>query len=150
MARLCAPVARVTAVLALLLTLAPAAAHEEAAGRIQIEHPWALPAPAGGSTQLYMIIRNEASRSLHFFGVTTPAAASAHIMFASPGKIGTLQSVTVEAEGTLGLGTSHMWIELSGLTAPLRVGQSFPATLAFTGFSMPITVVVEERRPPHA
>ena len=127
----------------------PAMAHEEAVGRIQIDHPWALPAPAGGTTQLYMTIRNDGSRSVHFFGLKTPIAAASRIMFASPGKVGTLASITIEAECTLGLGSSHMWIELSGLKQALRIGDSFPATLEFTGYEAPITVVVEERRQPH-
>ena len=136
------------ALLSSLLLSPLARAHEEAAGQIQVEHPWALPAAPGASTQLYMTIRNEASRPVHFFGLTTPVAAASRIMFASPGKTGTLQSVTIQAEGTLGLGTSHMWIELSGLTSALRVGQSFPAELAFTGFTLGISVIVEERRSP--
>lgn len=142
---------RVTAGLVILLAgaAAPIAAHEELAGRLLIEHPWAVPAKAGDSTQLYMRIINYGHGPIHLLGLRTALAERARIMFrAAPGKIGTLDSVLIESGGSLGLDTSHMWIEISRLKQDLRPGESFSATVEFSdGSHAPVSVVVGKTHP---
>ena len=135
---------------ALACAAAPVAAHEEMAGRLFIEHPWVTPAKAGATAWLYMRIVNEGRSGVHLLGVVTPAAERSGIMFRSgPGSVSTLASVLIEPEGSLGLHTSHMWIELSGLKRDLRSGDSFPATLEFSdGRRADVVVVVGEATHP--
>jgi copper(I)-binding protein len=117
-------------------------AHEAENGRIQVAHPWALPAKAGEATKVYMTITNADTQARPFFGLHTPEADRAEIRFASPTGIGTLESIAIEGEGKLSLGTSHMWIELVALRRELRIGDSFAATLAFADYEVPINIIV--------
>jgi len=119
-----------------------AKAHELDFGQVAVEHPWALPARAGGSTRMYLIIENEGHSSIYFTGVKTPVASESSIMFQSdPGVERSLDSITVPTDESLNFGTSHMWIALRNLRQDLNEGDSFPAALEF-GEGRQILVIV--------
>ncbi len=118
------------AIAAAILVSADVTAHELDFGQISIQHPWALPAEAGKSTRMYLLIRNEGHSTLVFTGVKTPVSPRSSIMSQSePGVAQELGSLSVPAGESLNFATSHMWVALNGLRRNLQIGDHFPVAL---------------------
>jgi hypothetical protein len=120
-----------------------AAAHEELSGDITIEHPWAMPGKAGGTTRVFMLVRNDERSPVHLLRVTTPVAEAARIGFRSIGRDEHLESVPIPPDEKLRMDTSHMWVELLNLREDLEDGETFPATIQFSdGRRVDVTIAV--------
>lgn len=114
----------------LLAIPAPVVAEDvDQIGRLQIVHPWTRPAPAGGSTRLYLKIVNDGFDDLHVVKLTSPIAAKVRlILVAARGETLQLPSITVAAHETIDLGAPHFRVLLEGLRRDLVPGEQFPLT----------------------
>jgi hypothetical protein len=121
---------------ATLLTSGPVSAHEVTAGALTIQHPWARATAATAKAgALYLTVRNNGAEADRLTGVTTAAAAKCelHLSETSNGVM-TMQmvdSVEVPAGGTATFAPQGAHVMLMGLTAQLKKGAHFPATLHF-------------------
>jgi copper(I)-binding protein len=113
---------------------AGAAQPSAAAGRIEIEQPWARATP--GTAQIgavYLTIRSPAADRL--VSASSPVAARAEFhesaMSGMVMKMRRLAGVAIPAGQGVAFAPGGMHIMLVGLEAPLREGQSFPLTLTF-------------------
>lgn len=140
------PMIKLAHALAILICTWAGAAwpHSETAGQLELGHPWAKPARAGGSTQMFLEFAGKTDQGVHFLGVATPIARRAEIRFrSSPNSTATLESLSMIDDEPPDFGSSHLWIELIDLRRDLESGMTFPATLRFSnGLVAEITVLV--------
>lgn len=119
-----------------LLAATPAFAASYRLGNIEVSQPWSRPAAAGMNGAGYMSVSNKGTRAETLKAVETPAAARVEIHRMSMGS-GGVMSMKPEAGPTLApgqtvaFGPSGLHLMLVGLKQPLKVGDSFPATLVF-------------------
>ncbi|MCH8686782.1 copper chaperone PCu(A)C [Pedomonas mirosovicensis] len=126
------------AALALSTLAAPlAVAHEFKAGTLSIKHPWSREtAPRAKTGAGYLTIINTGGQADRFLGGTTPAAEKLEIHAVSMDN-GIMRmrpqpnGVEVPANGKLELKPGSYHLMLVGLKAPLKAGESIPATLEF-------------------
>lgn len=133
------PALRLIATLLLAPTLSslPAAAHDVAAGALQIIHP-AIPAPAANARSAagYMVLANEGSTPDRLIGVETVIAGAAMLHTTDFGADGVarmrhLPAIDLPAGGIVTLEPGGMHVMFMGLTAPLAEGDMVSATLVF-------------------
>ncbi len=129
-----------TALLAGLLTLSGlAAAHDYRLGALRIDHPYAIPAPAGASSAAAYVrgIRNTGEMADRLIGASTPVASRVEIHRKSIDASGAMRMREIPAielaprsETRLRHDGEHhlMLIELK---RPLQEGERFPLTLRF-------------------
>lgn len=122
---------RLTALAALLL-----ASCHSAAPTIKVRDAWAREtAPGQSSGAAYVTIANPGSRDDRLIGITTPSAANAmlHSSRDSGGVMAMRMAVDVTIPGgaTVSLAPLGTHIMLTGLVAPLKVGERIPLTLRF-------------------
>lgn len=100
------------------------------AGNVIVAGAFATPAEIGGSSRLGLRIENDTARGFHLMGVQTPVSPATRIVARlSSVETTTLDSMVIPADGVLDLDTTQIWIALDDLTAPLAVGDKFPAEL---------------------
>ena len=113
-----------------------AAAHEITAGALTIQHPWAR-ATAGSAKvgALYLAIGNKGAEPDRLLGVSTAAAEKCelHLSETSDGimKMRMVDGIDLPAGGGATFAPQGAHIMLMGLTAPLKKGDHFAATLHF-------------------
>ncbi|MGK2286332.1 copper chaperone PCu(A)C [Pedomonas sp. V897] len=126
------------AALALSTLAAPAAlAHAYKAGDISIKHPWSREtAPRAKTGAGYLTIVNGGGEADRLIGGTSPVAERLEVH--SVTMIDNIMrmrhqenGVEIPAGGTLELKPGGYHIMLIGLKAPLKAGESVPATLEF-------------------
>ena len=113
-----------------------AAAHEVTAGALVIQHPWARATAASAKAgALYLTVRNTGTEADRLTGVTTDAAARCELHLSeTSGDVMTMrmvENVEVPAGGSASFAPQGAHIMLLGLTAPLKKGTRFAATLHF-------------------
>ncbi len=122
-------------VLAIMVAIAmPASAHTDFYGLVDVDH--ALIQPVNGTDRaiLKFRIRNNTGSVIQLLGVETPIARASRIMFdAGDDRSLPLASLGVKPEQTLEFASSHMWVELTGLTRALISGMHVPLRLRFAG-----------------
>jgi copper(I)-binding protein len=147
----CLP-ARRLAMLAGCVLAVSASAHSFKAGDIVIEHPYALPSPAGARTgAMYLrALRNTAQRPDRLLSVRTPAAATVeiHHMALGPDNVMRMRAVDAlplpPATAVKAMHGGEWHLMLMQLTRPLQAGDRFPATLRFErGGEREVMVVVQ-------
>lgn len=118
--------------------LAPTAqAHEIIAGQLQIIHPYiSAPPPAAKSAAGYVVIANEGTTPDRLIAVETPIAAMATLHVTDFGADGVarmqaLDGLEIAGGEIVTLEPGGMHVMLMGLTAPLKAGDTVPATLVF-------------------
>ena len=116
---------------ALAATLATALAQT---GQVEITNAWARATPGGASTgAAYLTIVSPVADRL--VSVSSPVAKSVQLhtmtMEGSVMKMRPVAGVDLPAGKTVALKPGGLHIMLTGLTAPLKAGQSFPLTLSF-------------------
>jgi copper(I)-binding protein len=137
---------------ALLLSTTFAFAHGFQAGDLKIGHPYALPTiaqqPAGAA---YLSIENTGKSADRLLSVNTPAARSASLhtmtMDGNIMRMREADAIAVEPGATIAMKPGMGYhIMLTGLKAPLKVGDRFPMTLGFekTG-KVDVTVIVQDK-----
>lgn len=137
---------------AVCVVSAPALATGQRVGRLEIEHPWSRPAPAGGNGAGYLTIRNHGPAADALVGVQTPVAARAEMhqmsMAASVMSMRRLARTPLPATRTTAFAPGGLHLMLIGLKRPLKAGDSFPATLAFaSGGRITVNFTVADRPP---
>ncbi|MBT7755856.1 MAG: copper chaperone PCu(A)C [Rhodospirillaceae bacterium] len=121
-----------------------AGAHENSSGNVNVSHPWAAPAKAGGNTRLYLVIENDESEQITLLSLETPVARDARFHFQADDKtVLSLSSRSIKPEEALNVGTHHMWFELIGLRRDLVKGSLFPAVVTLAdGRKIELTVII--------
>ncbi len=114
-------------------------------GRVSITDVNATHAELSGTSKLRFSVENGLGAVFHLLEITTPVADTAVIV----GRIGpdgtaVLDSAAVPQYGTLDLNTSHLWVELKGLTKALVAGDEFPVELNFGSFRIEALAHVHE------
>lgn len=118
---------------------APAAAHDYQRGALRIDHPYALPTPAGATTGAVYLrgLRNSGDQPDRLVGASTPAARAVEIHHSSVGgdqvmRMRAVDGIDLPPKSALALrhgGTHHLM--LIDLKAPLKNGDRFALTLHF-------------------
>ena len=149
------PIGRLAAALLLALAGGPAAAHDFRAGDIVIDHPYAVPSPAGSPHgALYLrALRNTGTQADQLVGARTPAAASVEIHRMQLGpqnvmRMRAVDSLPLPPRAEVALKHGGPWhLMLLNLKAPLQVGDRFPVTLLFArGGEKEVQVWVQQPR----
>ena len=133
----CTAAAGMTAMLAWLA--APAAAHDYERGALRIDHPYAMPSPAGATTAAAYLrgLQNSGDQPDRLVGASTPAARAVEIHRSSVDtdqvmRMRAVDGIDLPPKSTLALrhgGSVHLM--LIGLKVPLKNGDRFPLTLRF-------------------
>ncbi len=136
---------------ALLVAGATASAHDFAAGKLRVEHPWAAPATADdGSAIVYLSIHNDGDEDDRLVAVETTRGLAAAAVLKAPGDeakesdaprsadgakggdaFRVVRDLTVPAGGRLDVAPGGPRVVLDGLRLSLRAGMRFPLFLAF-------------------
>jgi len=112
-------------------------------GALQIEEATATPALTGACTTIRLRIVNSGYQAASLLSIESPAAPTSRML----GRIGDrhtvdLKSAHIPADDVLDLITSHLRFEMCGLNAPLKAGETFPASLVFSIGALPIEIHV--------
>jgi copper(I)-binding protein len=115
---------------------------------IQIEHAWAR-ASAGKTGGAFLTIVNSGGSDDRLIGAETPVAAKAelHRTIEENGimKMRPVAELEIKAGGKAELKPGGYHVMLTGLTAPLKEGASFPLTLTFAKAGKIATTVTVEK-----
>lgn len=121
------------AILASVAFTPPAQAHTDYYGLVDVDHVLIQPVKGTSTAVLKFRIQNNTSSVIQLLGVDSPISRNSQIMFnAGDGRNLPLGSLGVKPEQTLEFASSHMWIELSGITQTLMPGMHVPLRLKFT------------------
>jgi len=117
-----------------LLFLSAASGSVAQSSDLQIKDAWARATPTGAKTAAaYMSLTSAASDRLT--GASTPVAQKAELhtmsMEGSVMKMCQVDGINLPAGQTVALRPGGYHVMLTGLTEPLKEGQSFPLTLTF-------------------
>lgn len=120
---------------ALLLAAAHAHAAGPRAGTVEVAQPWSRPAVAGSSGAGFMTLINHGRAPAVLTGAESPAAARVEIhrsdMAGGVMRMARQAQVAVPAGGRVTFAPGGYHLMLIGLKAPLKAGDSVPATLTF-------------------
>jgi periplasmic copper chaperone A len=127
-----AKLAALTAALMFFTTVAGAAAAQ--GGNVEIQKPWARATPGGAQTAaIYVTLTSEAGDKL--IAASTPAAQKAELhqmtMDGNVMKMRQVDAVDLPQGQAVALKPGGYHIMLTGLTEPLKEGQSIQLTLTF-------------------
>lgn len=122
--------------LALLSGSGLAHADDVKLGNLVIRQAWSRATIASVDTgAVYLEIDNAGPAADRLVGVSTPAAAMAHLhtteMQGNMASMKAMDGVDIPAGGKVVLRPQQSHVMLMGLTAPLKKGASFPLTLEF-------------------
>lgn len=127
--------------------LGPALADQFAAGDLTIDSPWARATAGPAATgAVYLTLTNHGAQTDRLVATETPVAARAelhaHVMDGNVMKMRRLDAIEVAPGTPTVLAPGGLHIMLTGLTRPLKEGETFPLILTFdrTG---PVEVMVE-------
>lgn len=139
----------------LALLAMPALAHDFRAGDIVIDHPYAVPSPAGSPNgAMYLrALRNTGAQADQLIGASTPAAAAVeiHHMQLDDQNVMRMRAVAalpIPPGSEVALRHGGPWhLMLLSLKQPLKVGDRFPVTLRFArGGEKQVQVWVQQPR----
>ena len=124
----------------LAVTTMSAVAHGSKAGDISIDHPYAVPSPAGSTTgaMYFRALKNNGEQTDRLLGARTAVAASVEIhraaMDGSVMRMRAVEALPLPAKTTGKPMHGGEWhLMLLNLKAPLKDGDRFTATLHFEG-----------------
>jgi copper(I)-binding protein len=122
--------------LTLLSSLGLAHADDVKLGDLVIRQAWSRATVASVDTgAVYLEIDNAGQAADRLVGVSTPAAAMAHLhtteMQGNMASMKAMDGLDIPAGGKIILQPQKSHVMLMGLTAPLKKGASFPLTLQF-------------------
>jgi periplasmic copper chaperone A len=125
-------------VLAAMLLLAVAHAHQFSVGNLVINHPWARPTVSGMPTgAAYLSITNHGTKQDVLLGAHSPAASSVEFhrtsFEAGMAKMRPAGELVIEPGDTLTAAPGGLHLMLVDLKAPLLNGESVPLVLSFRG-----------------
>lgn len=118
------------------LACTPAMAHDYQVGPIRIDHPWAratVPGQQAGGA--FLKLQNSGSTPDKLISVSTDIAKSAELhsmaLEANVMRMRQINALDIPAGQTIELKPGSLHIMLTGLNAPLKVGDSVPLKLKF-------------------
>jgi periplasmic copper chaperone A len=147
-----APGARAGAMIALLSLVVPALAEGQATGEVKVGYPWTRPTPGTTIPGVgYMTLENHGPADDRLLAAESPAAGTVtmHRTEVEGGVARMLpqeEGIAIPAHGSVSLEPGGYHLMLSGLKAPLTLGQSIPLTLAFERAGR-VTVELKVERP---
>ena len=112
------------------------AAHDLKQGALVIQHPWARPTVAGQSAGGgYLAIRNTGSVADRLLGGTAAGATSVELhqmrMDGDVMRMREIKALELPAGKLVTLAPGGLHLMLTGLTAPLKIGDKLPVKLRF-------------------
>jgi copper(I)-binding protein len=140
----------IAVVLAGFTVAAPARAQQAGGKPIEVSHVWARATAAMGKTgAVYLTVVNKGTVDDRLVSAATDVAAKAelHETISDKGvmKMRPVPGLDIKAGATATLEPGKVHLMLTGLKAPLKVGQTFPVTLTFEkAGTLPVTVTVEK------
>jgi len=122
--------------LAALLTASAAKAHEFQLGALKIGHPWARPTlPGQGAGGAYLRVTNNGGVPDRLLGGSAPAAAQVEIhemrMEGDVMRMREMAALELPAGKVVTLAPGGLHLMLTGLKAPLKLGDKLPLKLRF-------------------
>ncbi len=132
-----------------LLGAALLAACGGGSGSLAVRDAWARPAEQGQNSAVYFVIENPGAADT-LLGVSSDAAEAVEMHRSVMADDGTMKmehqkSVSVPAKGSLEFKPGSYHVMLIGLKQPLKVGDTFQATLHFqNGGDIPLEVTVRQ------
>ena len=125
----------VPALLLALAAAAPAAAHEEKAGDIVLQHPWSRPAPKGHNGVVYVRIVNEGAAADRLVAARTPIARRVELhrstMTDGIHRMAKVEGVTIPAGGAAVLEPGGLHLMLVGLKTTPMAEETHPIVFVF-------------------
>jgi copper(I)-binding protein len=125
------------ALAAALLTAGAAHAASYRLGGLEVGQPWSRPAGAGTTGAGYMTLANHGKAAATLTGVESPVAARVEMHRSSMDggvmRMARQAQVVVPAGAQVSFAPGGYHLMLIGLKAPLKAGDSVPATLTFAG-----------------
>jgi copper(I)-binding protein len=114
----------------------PAAAQDYQLGALRIGHPWARPTlPGQGNGGGYLTVDNRGGTPDRLLGGSTPAAAAVEVhemrMEGDVMRMREIKALDLPAGKLVTLAPGGFHLMLTGLTAPLKVGDRVPVKLRF-------------------
>ena len=114
----------------------PVAAHEFKLGALEIQHPWARLTVAGQSAGGgYLAIRNTGSVPDRLLGASAPGRATVELhemrMDGDVMRMREIKALELPAGKLVTLAPGGLHLMLTGLTAPLKIGDKLPVKLRF-------------------
>jgi len=114
----------------------PAAAHDYQLGVLQIGHPWTRPTLPGQTTGGgYLSVDNRGDAPDRLLGASTPAAAAVEVhemhMEGDVMRMREIKVLDLPAGKRVTLAPGGLHLMLTGLKAPLKVGDRVPLRLRF-------------------
>ena len=137
--------------LAALLTATAAPAHEFQLGSLKIGHPWARPTLPGQSAGgAYLSVTNNGGAPDRLLGGSSPAAAGVEVhemrMEGDVMRMREMQGLELPAGKTVTLAPGGLHLMLTGLKAPLKLGDKLALKLRFEkAGEVEVTVNVEDK-----
>ena len=112
-------------------------------GRLVIDQATVTPGETGENSVLRIRIINEGTDAEYLLGLKASVAKRTRLVARLGDRdTATMESFAIRADDMLDLGSSHMWVELGPLVAPLKAGQSISVELVFLSSRVPIEVAV--------
>jgi len=137
--------------LAALLTATAAIGHDFQIGALKIGHPWARPTlPGQGAGGAYLSVHNGGSTPDRLLGGSMPVAAGVEVhemrMEGDVMRMRELPGLEIPAGKTVTLAPAGLHLMLTGLKAPLKLGDKLPLKLRFEkAGEIEVTVNVEDK-----
>lgn len=133
--------------LAVLLALAGADSTPATQAQPSASDAWVVAPAAGATTTIgYVSIDNPTMYEIYVTGVSSDVAGSVEIAQGTPEAPTVVKELPVASFGGAVLKPGGMFLRLSGLKAPLAVGDQVPLVLTTDG-GVAMKVVAEVRRP---
>lgn len=118
--------------------------HDKRQDDLHIGHPWAPPAAAGGTAEIYFAIVNRGSRMDRLVGAETPVAAQAMLAETTEDGVVRRDGIDLPPRRPVPLRPGRLHVRLDGLKRMLSAGDTFPLTLRFAASApVEVTVLVE-------
>lgn len=118
---------RLFAVLSLFgMAIAPISA---AAHGLEITSGWTLPKGAGGDSEIYLTIENDAFHPVYMLGASSPVAERVELHRMAGKEMLPVKQIEIPLDDRLDMRGAGYHFMLIGLKRPLRAGESVPLTL---------------------
>jgi len=142
--------------LAGIVAATAAAAHDYQLGRLKIDHPWVRPTlPGQGAGGAYLSVHNTGTAPDRLLGGSTPAAARVEVhemrMDGDVMRMREMPALDLAPGQRVKLEPGGLHLMLTGLKAPLKVGDRVPLRLRFEkAGEIDVTLQVENQPVPSA
>lgn len=120
--------------------------HVASLGAVRLVHAWSR-ATEGGEALVFLEIENGGDSAVTLEGAESAVAKTVEVVgFQLAGGAGAyvgLGALSVAAHGTMALAPEQAALRLTGLTAPLHQGETFPMEIHLSSGHVPVVVAIE-------